>query len=265
MGLDLTDRDVQAMLRFTARNDDDVTCQSLPIDVLVELRDLVPCDTLSASGQDDYARSIFTDQDVPDDTPSVVVPPDDVYWQHYWNCLPCSYPSLTGDLVSVTMESDFYTARALHHTGMYVDFLRPWGVEHELMLCLPAGPGRTLRLIFFRGKGVGFSERDRALLTLLCPHLHAAYIAAERLRRGRERVTARQFEILQHVALGLSNRRIARQLSVSEATVRKHLENAFAILGVSSRTAAVARAGVYSVTSDFQTEAAEANLLLTKT
>jgi hypothetical protein len=38
------------------------------------------------------------------------------------------------------------------------------------MLCLPGGPGRTMRLILFRGPGPDFSERDRALLTLLRPH-----------------------------------------------------------------------------------------------
>jgi hypothetical protein len=48
------------------------------------------------------------------------------------------------------------------------------------MLTLPAGPGpviepgRTMRLFFFRGPGPDFSERDRALLTLLRPHLHQA-------------------------------------------------------------------------------------------
>src|SRR5438034_7650298 len=65
---------------------------------------------------------------------------------------------------------------------MYSEFLR--GVEHELMLCLPAGPGRTVRLLFFRGPGPDFSERDRALLALLRPHLREAYLDAERRRRG---------------------------------------------------------------------------------
>src|SRR5438034_585635 len=66
---------------------------------------------------------------------------------------------------------------------MYSEFLR--GVEHELMLCLPTGPGRTVRLLFFRGSGPDFSERDRALLALLRPHLREAYLDAERRRRGR--------------------------------------------------------------------------------
>jgi hypothetical protein len=45
-----------------------------------------------------------------------------------------------------------------------------------------AQAGRTIRLAFFRGHGRDFSERDRALLTLLRPHLHRAYLIAERRR-----------------------------------------------------------------------------------
>ena len=55
-----------------------------------------------------------------------------------------------------------------------------------------AGPGRTVRLYFWRGPGPDFSERDRALLTLLRPHLHQAYLDAERRRHPVPRLTARQ-------------------------------------------------------------------------
>lgn len=44
------------------------------------------------------------------------------------------------------------------------------------------------------------------------------------------------------MARGYSNSDIARELVVSTATVRKHLENIFRRLGVTSRTAAAARA-----------------------
>jgi len=44
------------------------------------------------------------------------------------------------------------------------------------------------------------------------------------------------------VAVGCDNSAIAKRLVLSRDTVRKHLENAYARLGVSSRTAAVARA-----------------------
>jgi DNA-binding CsgD family transcriptional regulator len=47
---------------------------------------------------------------------------------------------------------------------------------------------------------------------------------------------------LGHVEDGMSNAEIAAALWISPATVRTHLENVYAKLGVRSRTAAVARA-----------------------
>jgi len=47
--------------------------------------------------------------------------------------------------------------------------------------------------------------------------------------------------VLRALANGLSTDAIARQLAVSTSTVRKHLENTYRKLGVSSRTAALAR------------------------
>jgi DNA-binding NarL/FixJ family response regulator len=47
---------------------------------------------------------------------------------------------------------------------------------------------------------------------------------------------------LRLVAAGHTNRQIARRLAISEGTVRTRLENIYARLQVSSRTAAVTRA-----------------------
>jgi DNA-binding NarL/FixJ family response regulator len=143
---------------------------------------------------------------------------------------------------------DFYSARQWHSVGMYQDCHRPMGVEHEIMVCLPADHGwtvgcrRIVRLIFFRGPGPDFSERDRALLTLLRPHLHQAYLDAERRRHPAPQLTRRQWELLRLVAAGRTNAQISRRLGVSEGTVRIHLQNIYARLQVSSRTAAVTTA-----------------------
>jgi ATP/maltotriose-dependent transcriptional regulator MalT len=55
-------------------------------------------------------------------------------------------------------------------------------------------------------------------------------------------LTERELEVLRLVAAGRSNREIATQLVVSEHTARRHLQNIFAKLGVSSRSAATAYA-----------------------
>jgi len=51
-------------------------------------------------------------------------------------------------------------------------------------------------------------------------------------------LTGRELEVLRLVAAGRSNRAIAEELVISEHTVARHLQNIFAKLGVSSRTAA---------------------------
>ena len=51
-------------------------------------------------------------------------------------------------------------------------------------------------------------------------------------------LTARELEILRHVAEGLSNGRIARELWVTEQTVKFHLSNVYRKLGLANRTEA---------------------------
>jgi DNA-binding CsgD family transcriptional regulator/tetratricopeptide (TPR) repeat protein len=56
----------------------------------------------------------------------------------------------------------------------------------------------------------------------------------------RHGLTPRELEVLRLVAAGKSNREIASALVISEHTVARHVQNIFAKLGVSSRTAATA-------------------------
>jgi DNA-binding CsgD family transcriptional regulator len=58
---------------------------------------------------------------------------------------------------------------------------------------------------------------------------------------ARSLLTAREREVLDAVAEGLTNAQIAERLWVSPATVGKHLENVYTKLEVRSRAAAVAR------------------------
>ena len=67
-------------------------------------------------------------------------------------------------------------------------------------------------------------------------------VASRLLRRNRAPETAlsaREVEILELLAQGLGNRELARELFISEATVKTHLVHIYAKLGVETRTAAV--------------------------
>lgn len=74
----------------------------------------------------------------------------------------------------------------------------------------------------------------------LSPTLAATLMG--RLRDPRPVLTDRESEVLRAVAAGATNRQAAASLHVSEATVKTHLVHVFDKLGVTSRTAAVARA-----------------------
>lgn len=52
---------------------------------------------------------------------------------------------------------------------------------------------------------------------------------------GAAALTSREMEIVSAIRSGSSNREIAQKLSISEETVKRHLSNIFAKLGVSSR------------------------------
>ena len=59
--------------------------------------------------------------------------------------------------------------------------------------------------------------------------------------QSRERLaalSAREREILEHVALGARNRQIADALTISEFTVKRHVQNILSKLEVGSRRAA---------------------------
>ena len=244
-----SDRDLRALAGIVSQDRADLPDgEGLPPSLLADLMSQIRCDEISLERYDSGRQAYSLLQCIPDvegtDAPQDLVL---AYRCHYWDSRFCSYPDRTGDLRSVITIADFYSARQWHSTGMYADFSRPQGWDRHLGLYLPgppgpaAGPGYA-RLYLTRGPGPEFSERDRALLVLLRPHLHQAYLDAERRRHPVPRLTPRQNDLLHLVAAGHTNTQIARRLGISEGTVRTHLENIYEKLHVSSRTAAVTRA-----------------------
>lgn len=204
------------------------------------LLDVIPAEAatlndLDLASQQSVADIELIDEDYPEE-------PFRQFWDHFWNSLTCSYTETIPRLrTEVMWTGDFYSDRQWHSTGMYTQVLHPAGVEKELLIPLPAPPGIARRLVFFRGPGRPFTDGERDAAILLQPHITWALRRQGRLRATRL-LTARQATILRLVAAGHDNAAIARRLGLSRGTVRTHLENIYARLGVSSRTAAVAQA-----------------------
>ena len=245
-----SDQDLRALAAIVSEDRPDLPDgEGLPPSLLTDLLGQIRCDSLSLDSWDSGRQTVWFSQEIPSGDARVGFEgQDEVYWDNHQDCQPCSYTARTGDQRSIIKVSDFYSARQWHSTGMYTDFARPMGMEHSLMVCLPsalpptAGPGRYVRLSLERGPGPDFSERDRAVLTLLGPHLDQAYLEVQRRRHPVPRLTPRQTGLLHLVAAGHTNTQIARRLGISEGTVRTHLENIYERLQVSSRAAAVTRA-----------------------
>jgi len=103
-------------------------------------------------------------------------------------------------------------------------------------------------------KGTGRDELLHAIRTVAAGGAVFSPTVADRLGRfftglavggGREmfpQLTSRELEVLDLVARGLENRRIARELHLSDKTVRNHVSNVMAKLDVEDRSAAIARA-----------------------
>jgi NarL family two-component system response regulator YdfI len=77
-----------------------------------------------------------------------------------------------------------------------------------------------------------------------------SYPKQESEARSRTILSPRELEILKLVATGGRNKEIAFQLSISQSTVKAHLDSIFNKLGVDSRTAAVSLASQYGLLAD---------------
>jgi DNA-binding CsgD family transcriptional regulator len=140
--------------------------------------------------------------------------------------------------------SDFVRRREWDRTELHQSYFRPTGIRDEVKVWLPAPTGTSRTLAFLRGPSV-FTERERSLLEIARPMLALMSEHFDRSRAAmpaqRDGLTEREVEVLRLVAHGRTNQEVAMLLVVSPHTVRKHLENAYAKLGVHTRTAAARR------------------------
>jgi DNA-binding CsgD family transcriptional regulator len=233
----LTDQDVRDLLTVLEPSNTAADGDIFYTDVLQGLREMIPCDDMSFQLME-VAEQRLRVHGVTDDGPQrgeSVGSTDELtamFWQEFWNDDGCAGGQRTGDFATVVRLSDSWTEREYANTPLGSAFAAE-GIRHYVQVPMTPLGLTDRRLLLFRTTGPDFTERELMMLRLARPHLAEL--------RGEPNLTPRQWEILRRVASGASNIQIARTLGVSEATVRKHLENIFLRLHVASRTEAVAR------------------------
>ena len=93
-------------------------------------------------------------------------------------------------------------------------------------------------------KGVSFEELTEAIRTVHAGQRRIPAAVAERLaeRMAGEELTAREVQVLRLIVRGNSNKEIGVALSISEATVKSHINSLLGKLGVADRTQAATTA-----------------------
>jgi ATP/maltotriose-dependent transcriptional regulator MalT len=142
--------------------------------------------------------------------------------------------------------------------AQWAELSRCHGIEHQLAIPLPPGLEGIRWFVLGRPDAFGMDQMhlarrvqkliaglDRQAAALRqwqrrAPQPEAAVVAAAVATDIR--LTPRELSVLTLVADGLTAAAVARRLVVAERTVHKHLERAYAKLGVSDRVSAVLRA-----------------------
>ncbi|HET6818334.1 MAG TPA: LuxR C-terminal-related transcriptional regulator [Mycobacteriales bacterium] len=141
----------------------------------------------------------------------------------------------------VVRTFDMYTQSEWRNCEAYAEHYVPLGEWNHLICPVAPPPGHSRNIMWMRSRDEGvFSDRDRDLAILLQPHIVAS--CERRLREAPPDLTPTQWQVLRYLDEGLSTREIAEAMYVSPSTVRKHVENIFNRLNVTSRVAALARA-----------------------
>lgn len=130
-------------------------------------------------------------------------------------------------------------ARALQRPGgPAVVILTTYDHDTDIVRAIEAGASGYLLKDAAPAQIVRAVELAAAGETVLSAAQEARVVATQ--RSAARALSEREREVLQLIALGMSNREVARRLFVSEATVKTHLAHVYDKLGAPSRTAAVA-------------------------
>ena len=176
-----------------------------------------------------------------------------------------SFPDLT--VVGIARSGEELLARLDEWRPRVIlqDLLLPGGIDgiettrrvlqrqpDAAVVALTASMDEARMIGVLRAGALGYVRKDAAPETLLAAVRAVAggrsYLDPSTGRQAlrapleAETLTARETEVLRHVALGLSNKDIAAALSVTDETVKTHVTHVLAKLGVDNRAQAIVQA-----------------------
>lgn len=176
----------------------------------------------------------------------VAINMDDSYVEKYQNYFQHCHATTTRQWMrqGANPVSTVIPHRDLMRTEIYNDFLRPSGHYYGINLFAFDGRDSIGDIRIWRRNGHADFNRDEAgLLSLIAPGFTQALKRIERRAHlkpqttpGSAKLSPRETEVAGFAAQGLSDKEIARRLDLKFTTVRTHLDNAFAKLGVRNRT-----------------------------
>lgn len=158
------------------------------------------------------------------------------------------HPDFTG---GPAMRSDFFSERQFRDLPLYTEAYRPFGLDNHLCIPVVGEGGAAIHCSVQRLGGADFSERDRAVIAKLQPHLASARaLARERPGSGamtpeiflRLGLTPREAEVFHWLVEGKRNAEIGAILRLRLQTVKAHVAEIFRKLRVENRHSAM-RAG----------------------
>lgn len=127
------------------------------------------------------------------------------------------------------------------HPAVQVLILTTYDTDADILRAIEAGATGYLLKDATRDELLKAIHMAAAGESALAPSVASRLV--DRMRSPRSAtLSAREIEILELVAKGLSNKEIGARLYISEATVKTHLLHVFSKLGVSDRTQAVTEA-----------------------
>ena len=156
----------------------------------------------------------------------------DLYKQHTPDVtlIDLRMPAVGGVEAITTIRQNFPDARLI--------VLTTYDGDEDIYRSLQAGAkGYLLKDVFFE-------ELETAIRTVHAGSRHIPAAIAMRLaeRMASSDLTSREMEVLELIVRGQSNKEIGATLTISEATVKSHINNILSKLGVTDRTQAVTTA-----------------------